>query len=322
MSSYVDEDVYRILYEPGRSLIKARAVASGAFRRLRDVARARSYDAVLVHREGAPLGPPLVERALVALGVPYVFDFDDAIFLAPTVHPANRRLAFLRRPSRVRYAARHAAAVIAGNAYLADWARRYNDNVTVLPTPVDATRYRPRPYPSGGGPLVIGWIGSSTTAPYLRLLDEPLDSLAAARDIVVRVVGGRYAHPRARVEEIPWSLENEVAALRSFDIGVLPEPDDPWTRGKGAFKALLYMASAVPVVASRVGVNPAVVADGESGYCVDDAAGWSRALRSLADDPALREGLGRRGRERLEASWSLQRQAPLLAGVLRAAATR
>jgi glycosyltransferase involved in cell wall biosynthesis len=181
------------------------------------------------------------------------------------------------------------------------------------------SRHRPRPPHRNDGPVVIGWVGSSTTAPYLRLLDAPLAQLARRREVLVRVVGGAYEHPGVRVETRAYDLAREPADLESFDVGVLPEPDDEWTKGKGAFKALLYMATAVPVVASRVGVNPDVVVDGESGWCVDDDAGWVERLDELAADPSLRERLGRRGREHVERRFSIGAQAPRLAEVLQRA---
>ena len=319
VSPFFDDATYRILYQRGRALEKAFGVARGVLRRLRDLLRARRYDLVLVHRESAPLGPPLVERALGLLGRRYVFDFDDAIQLGP-VHPSNRRWRFLRHPSRVSAAVRGAAAVIAGNEYLAEWARERNDNVTVISTPVDADRHQPVRGAKGAGPLVIGWVGSSTTAPYLHLLDDALDALAPDHDLVVRVVGGEYTHPRARVEVLPYDLEREAGILQTFDIGVLPEPDDAWTRGKGAFKALLYMASGVPTVASRIGVNAEVV--GDAGFCVDGTAGWIEALRRLAGDPELRAQLGARGRARVLERHSVVVQAPRLAAVLTSAAQR
>lgn len=316
VSPFFDDATYRILYQRGRALEKALGVARGVLRRLRDLLRARRYDVVLVHRESAPLGPPLMERALGLLGRRYVFDFDDAIQLGP-VHPSNRRWGFLRHPSRVSAAVRGAAAVISGNEYLAEWARERNENVTVISTPVDAHLHHPAVGPRPPGPLVIGWVGSSTTAPYLRLLDEALATLAREEDVVVRVVGGDYRHPSARVEVVPYDLAREADLVRGFDIGVLPEPDDPWTRGKGAFKALLYMSSGIPTVASRVGVNEEVI--GDAGYCVDGTAGWIEALRRLAVDPALRAALGARGRARVLARHSVEVQVSRLAGVLTAA---
>lgn len=315
VSSFLDGTAYGILYRPGHAVAKLLAVLRGGFRRMRDLLRARRFDLVLVHRESAPIGPPVVERVLGVLGVPYVYDFDDALFLAP-VHPVNRRWAWLRHASRYADTATGAAAVVTVNEYLAVWARGYNDSVTVIPTPVDTERYRPRSGPRAPGPLVIGWIGSSTTAPYLHLLDEVFEVLARRFDLVVRVIGGRYEHATARVEVRPWDLLREPDDIASFDIGVLPEPDDAWTRGKGAFKGILYMAAGVPVVASTVGVNEEVLPDGEVGYCVGEKAGWIAAFERLVGDEALRARLGAAGRRRAISHYSVGVQAPRLAAVL------
>jgi glycosyltransferase involved in cell wall biosynthesis len=313
VAPYLDDRAYAVLYREGRAVAKAAAILRGLARRVRDVARARRYDAVLIHREAMPFGPPVIERILTRVGIPYVYDFDDALFLAP-VHPVNRRWALLRHPSRYAETARLAAAVICGNEYLAEWARHHNRDVTVIPTPVDTDRHRPRPPHRDARPLVIGWVGSSTTAPYLRIIDDALGRLARTHDIVVRVMGGKYSHPVARVEVVPYRLDEEPAEISRLDIGLLPEPDDAWTRGKGALKGLLYMATAVPVVASAVGVNPDFIGDG--GICVAPE-GWYDAIDTLARDPDLRAQMGRAGRCRVEERFSVAVQAPRLAEVLR-----
>ena len=52
-----------------------------------------------------------------------MFDFDDAIFL-PSVSDANRLIAALKRPQKVASIVRRSDHVIAGNEYLADYARQ------------------------------------------------------------------------------------------------------------------------------------------------------------------------------------------------------
>lgn len=315
VSPFFDDATYRVLYEPGHTLAKAAGVVRGVARRIRDVVRARRYDLVIVYRESAPLGPPIAERLIRAQRVTYLFDFDDAIFLR-VAHPANRRWAWLRDPSRAEWTARHACAVIAGNEYLAEWARGLNRRVTTIPTPVDTERHRPAASPRrGDGPIVIGWVGSSTTAPYLRFVDRVLERVASRHDVVVRVIGGSYSHDRVSVEVLPYRLEAEPSDIAAFDIGILPEPDDDWVRGKGAFKALLYMAAALPVVASRVGVNAEVI--GEGGFCVGSEDEWVEALERLIADSGLRATLGAKGRARVEERYSLRVQAPRFAAALR-----
>lgn len=317
LAPFFDDSAYRVLYQAGHVPEKALGLVRGAARRVHDALRAARYDLVLVHRETAPIGPPLVERLLAARGIPYVFDFDDAIFL-PAISPVNRAWARFRRtdPGET---ARRASLVIAGNDYLADWARAHNPRVVVLPTPVDTARHTPRHAGVAPGRPVIGWVGSSSTAQYLHLLDDVFERLARRRDFLVRVVGGSYVHGTVSVECIAYSLADEPEHVRSLDVGVLPEPDDPWTRGKGAFKALLYMASAVPVVASRVGVNEKVV--GPGGYCVDGVDAWVDALDRLLGDARLRADVGSAGRAHVEAGYSLAALAPRFAAALREGAS-
>jgi glycosyltransferase involved in cell wall biosynthesis len=319
VSSFLDEPGYRVTFQPGHIIAKVVAVARGFARRVLDVKRVPKFDLLLVYRESTPFGPRFVEAAASLLGVPVVLDFDEAIFIG-NIHPTNRRWAWLRDPRRLPVALRSARAVTAQNDYLADFARRFNSRVSVVPTPVDTEARRPRTM-RRPGPVVIGWLGSETTAPYLHLVDDALARLSDESDIVVRVVGGAYLSPRLRhVDVREFSLGREQSDLDGFDIGILPEPDDPWTKGKGGYKALLYMAAGIPVVASRVGVNPDIVADGETGYCVDTTEEWVTALHRLIGDEGLRNRLGSAGRARAVEYFSVAVIAPRFAAALRDAA--
>ena len=139
--------------------------------------------------------------------------------------------------------------------------------------------------------------------------------------MIVRIVGGAYENPRIRRLEVKeFSLEREQSDLEGFDIGILPEPDDDWTKGKGGYKALLYMAMGIPVVASRVGVNMDIVSDAETGFCVSTTEEWVVALRRLVADPGLRERMGAAGRARVTDRYSVQAVAPQMAKALISAA--
>jgi glycosyltransferase involved in cell wall biosynthesis len=111
-----------------------------------------------------------------------------------------------------------------------------------------------------------------------------------------------------------WSPAAERALLGRMDIGLMPLPDTMWARYKCAYKALQYMASGIPVIADDVGITANVV-DG-AGVVVRRDVGWREALLGLADDPALRERLGRSARERVRADFSLERWVPDLARIL------
>jgi glycosyltransferase involved in cell wall biosynthesis len=316
LSSFLDDRGYRVTFLTGHIAAKVAAVARGFARRIGDSRRVRTFDLLLVYRESTPFGPRFVEAAASRAGVPVVLDFDEAIFIR-NIHPANRSWAWLRDPGRLRTGLRSVRAVTAQNEYLAAFARRFNSSVSVIPTPVDTDARRPRSIRLPG-PVVVGWLGSETTAPYLHLIDEVLARLSDEVDVIVRVVGGTYSNPRLRrVDVRGFSLDREQSDLDTFDIGILPEPDDPWTKGKGGYKALLYMAAGIPVVASRIGVNPDIVADGETGFCVNTMDEWMTALRRLITDEGLRARLGAAGRARAVERYSVAVIAPRFAAALK-----
>jgi glycosyltransferase involved in cell wall biosynthesis len=117
-----------------------------------------------------------------------------------------------------------------------------------------------------------------------------------------------------------WSEETEVDSIRAFHVGIMPLSDTPWERGKCGFKLIQYMAAGRPVVASPVGVNTSVVADGVSGYLASETDAWVRAIERLRTDGSLRASMGQDGRSRVEAAYALQVTAPRLARLLHEAA--
>ncbi|MEN8150092.1 MAG: glycosyltransferase family 4 protein [Planctomycetota bacterium] len=243
-----------------------------------------------------------------------VFDLDDAVMYRASGRWRQwsilRRLRFARNVGQ-------ASVFLAGNAYLKSQSPIRIPSV-IVPTPVDLPRYRPREeWP--GRARAVGWIGTASTLPYLDLVEPALRELAANReDFVLRVIGDRA--PRidgVTVEAIPWSEDGEAEALRGLDVGILPLPDDRWTRGKCAFKALQYMATGLPVVASPVGMNREVVTDGETGRLATTTKEWVAALDGLLDDAAARERMGAAGRARVEADFATKVVAAKTADILK-----
>ena len=235
-----------------------------------------------------------------------VFDFDDAVFL--------------EYPERAREIVRRAWRVLAGSHYNLEYAAAINPAASVLvPSPVPVERYggaaagsEPASEPNREGPVRIGWIGGSSTARYLSILEAPLRGLLAeGRDVELLVAGHRERVdllPRVeglRVTAVPGYGPAELPELvDSVDVGVMPLVDAEWERGKCAMKALLHMAAGQPVVATPVGEAVHVVRDGVTGYLTDDPAAWQSALTRLVDDPALRERMGRAGRAVVEERYS------------------
>jgi glycosyltransferase involved in cell wall biosynthesis len=275
------------------------------------------YDAVLIHRTACVAGPALLERCLPLFRRPVIYDFDDAIFMLHTTE-ANKRFGWLKFPGKTATICRLSAHVIVGNSYLAEYARRYNSRVTIIPSSVDTELYLPAERARAAGRIVIGWMGSSTSQTHLELFAPVLRELAARRDIELRIVSDR----EPALQGIPfvwrrWSASAEVDELAEFDIGIMPMPDDAWARGKCAMKALLYMSMAIPAVCSAVGTNREVINHGDNGFLVTTTEEWIGHLEALIDDASLRQRIGRAGRQRIESHYSTRHCAERFAQVVR-----
>ena len=317
---FLDEDAFRRLYRPGvtrKAWDLARRTRS-LLARLRSAGR---YDLALVHRELWPLagGWPL---ALMRRGQPrWVFDLDDAVFL-PNVSDANRRFVGLKAHGSVAEIAAGARAVAAGNAWLADWARRQRpgrpaDEVQVIPTVVDSERWTPVT-PDQDGSVRLLWIGSPTTLRYLEAWGPVLSRLGTRHSqLELHVIGSHLELPGIRCCSYEWSAATERSIAARCHIGLAPLADGDWERGKCGLKLLLYMALGLPAVASRAGVHPEIVTPGEDGELVDGDESLEATLDRLVGDPARRSALGRAARGTLERRYSLRAMAPRLADVLR-----
>jgi len=312
---FADESLMRLLRLPGLHGMKALALLAAFGRRFRVLRRAATYDAVVLHRSAALFGPALLERSLPGR-TPLIYDFDDAIFLQHTA-AVNRWFGWLKFAGKTATICRLAHHVVVGNGYLAEYAGRYNSRVTIVPTSIDTDTYRPQPKLTPGGPVTVGWTGSSTSQTHLEMFVPTLRALVARRAIQLRVISNRPPDLKdvPHVWE-PWDASREAEAIGGFDIGIMPMPDDAWSQGKCALKALQCMATGVATVASAVGANREVIEHGKNGLLAGSPEEWLFHLERLIDDPGLRARLGVEARRTVVEKYSLERSASLLSKVI------
>lgn len=302
----------------------AREVAAGYASRWRQIRVAKSADLLWIEKELLPYLPYSIEARLLR-GRRFVLDFDDAIFhnYDQSGSAVVRRL-LGRKIDRLMAGA---TIVTVGNDYLAARARAAGcRRVERLPSAIDLERYPAAPAQpwtehAAAAPLRVVWIGSPSTVGYLALIRVPLQRLATKRAVQLHVIGA--APPRwdgVQTVGLPWKLESEASNIGTADVGIMPLRDSPWERGKCGYKLIQYMACGLPVIASPVGVNTEIVSEGVDGLLAQSESQWEDALLRLADDPALRRQMGRCGRAKVEAQYSVQAVAPRLAQLLREAA--
>jgi glycosyltransferase involved in cell wall biosynthesis len=290
----------------GKAISKLNILKS-VLKRLKVIFIKNNFDVTIVHCELLPFLPGWLERSLIPK--PYIFDFDDAWHLRYKLNRSSFFRFFLE--NKIDKIVEGSSFVAAGNTYLKNYAITLNSNTALFPTVLDTDRYLPSKNRSSSK-FTIGWIGSPSTAIYLKELIAPLTTLGLEGSVLLKIVGGKAPDiPNIEVEEVPWSETTEIESINSFDVGVMPLVDDEWSKGKCAFKLLQYMACELPVIASNVGANIDVVSS-NCGYLVESDLMWLDALRLLRDNSKLRKSLGRKGREKVIESYSLKSNLPIL----------
>jgi glycosyltransferase involved in cell wall biosynthesis len=307
---------FSLLYKPGRRLVKFCYFLRGTLSRFIDILTIYHYDAVFIHREAYPIGGAFFENLLAILKKPFIFDFDDAIFLPATSWP-NSFIVRYKNPKKLTDILKTSCHVIAGNNYLAGYALRYNSSVSIIPTPIDTNKYFPQA-PKSNKELIIGWIGSITTLNFLNDMKKVFIKLSQQfPQIKFKIVGGSFAIDGLHnIVSKNWSMEDEISDLGSFDIGLMPMPDDEWTRGKCGFKAILYMSMGIPCVCSPIGVNKEIIKDGINGFLAASEEEWLDKLTQLINDANLRQRIGAAGRKTVEENYSLLVNVPRFLEVL------
>lgn len=308
-----------VLHDGGRIVSKIGAVTRNMKLRRTSLDSLGDFDLVYLFREAAILGPPWFERKIGRSGVPIVFDFDDAIFHSYK-SPSNGYLSYLKFPGKTAEICRLSEHIMAGNEYLADYARQFNEHVTVVPTTIDTDKYQFIERGNEPKMVTIGWSGSFSTIQHLDTIRDVLQELAKTEKFRLRVIGTpAYDLPGVHVEAVEWRSETEIDDLSKIDFGMMPLPDDNWSKGKCGLKALQYMALGAPSICSPVGVNSTIVKDGENGFLARDKSEWIEKIKLLIHSPELRQRLGRRGRETVEREFSAKAIAPRVVEVFRSA---
>ncbi|MEQ9288835.1 MAG: glycosyltransferase [Cyclobacteriaceae bacterium] len=303
--SFLDYQTWEILYQPGFTVRKTFGIVKGTVRRLLMLFRVLKYDKVFIHREAAPIGPPVFEWLVSrVLRKEIIFDFDDAIWLANT-SKENAVAAALKWHSKTAQICRWSRVVSVGNAYLADYAGTYNSRVCVNPTTINTEELH---LPTGRNNKipVIGWTGTHSTGKYLSLVEPMLWRISKKHKFrFLYISNQKPAIDLPNLEYVPWNKETEVEDLNRIDIGLMPLENDAWAMGKCGFKALQYMALQIPTLASPVGVNRNIIDDGINGFLCRDEQEWQEQLELLLMEPELREKLGKNGRKKVVDQYSV-----------------
>ena len=303
---FFNQSTYRILYKNSNFLKKVFGTLQGYFCRILDLYKVYKSDGIYIFLNVVPLGPALIEWLYIKLAKKTIYDIDDMVFQLKTASP-NKISKYFKSKGRYYFLLKKANHCITCTPELNKIAQKYNKNTTDISSTINTNSYIPVNTYNNKKDLIIGWTGSHSTVPYLRLLDDVLKQLAKKYTFKLLVMGtDSFEINGVNVECINWSVEKEIPTLQRMDIGLYPLPNDEWIKGKSGLKALQYMAMGLPVVASNLGCNDRVIENNISGLLVNSMDEWYKSISQLIQKDNLRRFLGENARLRVEKYFSIE----------------
>lgn len=299
LANIINEKDEKALYHSKNILKKVRVGVNSFFRRWKHIKDIESFDLIVIYREVIPTKSTLFENYISKKNIPIVYDFDDAIWVKD-VSDVNKKISFLKDEKKIEKIIPLCKHITCGNEYLANYASKFNSNITIIPSTVDTDIYKPIEKLNKNGQVKIGWVGSHTTVKHFEMItDVYLKLKSKYKDKIDFVLIGdeNYHNKQLGIKGLKWENKMEVELFNSFDIGIMPLPNNEWAKGKCGMKGLLYMSVGIPSVMSNVGMNKDIIEHGENGFLPVGEKQWVEILSKLIENKDLRKKIGDKGRE-------------------------
>lgn len=230
-----------------------------------------------------------------------------------------------------RYLAPLASLIISNSAAIADRfqfrGKLLRKSLTII-NGVDTERFNPsvsgelvrRNFGFAPDDIVVGVVGRISPIKGHRTFLEAAAKLQGYRQRLRFLVVGGGIHPGEKEYEEQLRGFAEECGLKetviftgyqkdvrshtaALDIAVIPS--DAEACGRVIFEA---MAMSKPVVGTNTGGTPEIIVDGDTGILIPprDPEALTEAVLRLADDPRLRDRMGKNGRRRIEKNFSIE----------------
>jgi glycosyltransferase involved in cell wall biosynthesis len=270
--------------------------------------RSTAYDYIYIHKAIFPIDVILIVFLARRSRSKILFDLDDGEWLH-----SNLKTKMLTKRAR---------RVLAGSHEIMHWAKKYNKDVTLLPTVVDDDAYHKYTINhKERQTYTIGWVGDAKAHFKMKNFHEiiePLKEITKSFKIRFVIIGSRNYQPiKDFFKDAPYEVKfidsldwkdpesNPMQMLEeNFDVGIMPLADTPFNRAKCGYKAIEYMASGIPAVVSTLGENIYVVPNGKAGFHARSCSEWIDTLTKLLTDVELRKRMGAYGQKWVKENYS------------------
>jgi len=193
---------YRFVYSHPLPIFKIPCYLFALEKRLFQLSWIKQFDVVVIQKEVCPHFYPLIEKFLNNMEIPFVFDFDDALFV--------------RKPNMLPQIFEKASAVVCGNEFLREYASGYNEKCVVIPSLIDISSYELKKSSSEKKKITLGWIGSRSSWPHLEMIRKPLENILGSESpIQLKIISDSTPSSwkplleSKKVQFLKWDLKKE-----------------------------------------------------------------------------------------------------------------
>ena len=254
------------------------------------------YNKFLIFRNCTIVGPPIIEFFLKLIGKKIIFDFDDAIHFGSENSNNWFFSNFIRCDWKIKLIIKFSNLIIVGNKELKKYALKFNKNVKIIPTTIDVSQYKLKKK-LNKKQLIVGWSGSASTSKYIENFLPKLMKIQKKSKFKILIIGSKLNINNSNIKCLSWSSKHEIKDLKKIDIGLMPLPNNVWTRGKCGLKILQYLSIGVPSIVSNVGINSEIITNGKNGFLINNNKEWEVYLKKLINDQSLISKMGVNGRQ-------------------------
>jgi len=300
-SSFFDKKTWDILWKKGFLLSKILGTCRGYLKRIKDIARLRKYEIVYIFMWATPLGLPLYEWIILAMGKKIIYDFDDAVF------SSSDYLSLLKGGYKSRFLIKHSNQIILSSPFLIDHCVSSNNfsKAQYIPCSLDLERFQMKNR-EWSKKITLGWTGTFSSIKYLDSIKDVFYEVAKIMDIkIILITNFEYSLDGLDCEVISWKESSEIEDLHRIDIGLYPLIKSEWALGKGGLKALQYMATGIPTIATDFGTVKDFISHQNNGFLVDTTEQWVDAIKVVTENLKLRNSIIMNARDTVEKNYSV-----------------